>query len=122
MTVKEARDQAGRCLLLRRQLVGRHGFDRGSRQDTDVAVLTFVQHHLAKGPLVVDGRDQAGRAGWKSGWSTPLAAGRLIVDFKSARYRIGPIAGREPVELAGQHAKVVIPLRYRYFLIVPAAF
>jgi len=86
-------------------MVGRHGFDRGPRQDALAAILPVVQQHPCKGKVIVHRRDQTAAARWEGGRTAPLAAFGHVVDFASTGSRVGPIAGREPVEARGRHAK-----------------
>src|SRR5262252_6524688 len=99
MVLKVAGNQAGYGLLLWRELIGRHRLDRQPRQQTLSTVLPLAQHHLAKGQVVVNGRDETASARWEQGWMAPLAAPRLVGQLQRASLRIGGIAGHQPIEL-----------------------
>src|SRR6266700_1547430 len=68
-------------------------------------MLAQVEHHLAEGQVVVDGRNQSTSAGRKCRRARPLATLDLVIDLDLPAYEIGPIAGRQPVELLTGHAK-----------------
>jgi hypothetical protein len=68
-------------------------------------VLPLVQHQPTKGQVVVDGRDQATSAGREGGRAAPLATLGLVVDLEQPGLVIGPVAGRETVELVRRHAE-----------------
>ncbi len=71
-------------------------------------MLAFVKHHLAEGQVVVDGRDQTPGAGRECGRAAPLAALGLVVEIEGSGSGIGPVTGREPVELRSRHAEAAV--------------
>ena len=73
LAVKEAGEQARHRFLLRRQLVGRHELNRQPRQKAPIAMFAQREHHLTKGQVVVDGRDQSPRSRRKGRGAAPLA-------------------------------------------------
>src|SRR6266849_4077680 len=105
VAVEVAADQARGRLLLARELIGRHGLDGGPRQDALASVRPLVQHHLAKGQIVVDGRDQARGGRRKRRRATPLTARGLVEHLEHSGLEIGPIAGGEPIERRGGDAE-----------------
>src|SRR5919107_3722202 len=70
---QEDGDGAGLCPLLGRQVIGSHELDREPRQYALAAVLAPVQHHPAKGEVVVGSRDQPPSRVWESRRAAPLA-------------------------------------------------
>src|SRR6266568_264307 len=68
----------------------------------------LVQHHLAEGKVVVDGRNQSSSARWKCRRARPLAALCIVIDLNLSAYEIGPIAGRKPVEFVTRHAETSV--------------
>ena len=69
-------------------------------------MLALVQHHPAEGEIVVDRRDQPAGAGLEDGRAGEAAAAGLVEDREAPPVcGIGPVAGREAVELRLGHAE-----------------
>src|SRR6266566_7877377 len=71
-------------------------------------MLAQVEHHLAEGQVVVDGRNQSSSAGRKCRRARPLAALDLVIDLDLPACEIGPIAGRQTVEFVTRHAETSV--------------
>src|SRR5439155_16181823 len=108
VAVPEAGDETRRRLLLGRQLIGRHELDRRSGQDAFAAVYALVQHHLTKGEVVVDGRDQSSGASLERGRAAPLAAIGLVIELERARFLIRRVTRRQPVERGSGDAEATV--------------
>src|SRR5215471_10620572 len=98
VAVEKTRREPGRCLLLLRQLVRGHHFDRRPRQDAFVAVFAVAQQHLTKGQVVVDRRDQPRAAGREGGCTAPFALG-WVVNLELPGLGLRPVAGCKAVDL-----------------------
>ena len=103
--VEVAGHQRSPRLLLRRQLVARHAFDRWPGQDALVPMPPLLQHHPAECQAVVDGRDQTAGARWECGRAAPFAARRFVLQLERPGLSVCPVTGREPIELFCRHAE-----------------
>src|SRR5215213_6790920 len=105
VAVPEAGEETGHRLLLGSDVVYRHDLDRSSGQDALVPVLPPFQHHLAEGEEIVNRRDQPTGARLENGRACPPAVVDTVEDLELPGREIGPVAARQPVELARRHAK-----------------
>jgi hypothetical protein len=79
-------------------MVGRHQFDRAPREDALLDALPVVEHHLAEGEQIVNGRNQPPNARFERGRSGNAAIVDAVEDFALTGSEIGPIAARKPIE------------------------
>jgi len=64
-----------------------------------------VQHHQAKGEIIVDGRDEPPTPGREGRRSAPLAALGRVIQFEHPGSGVGPVAGRQPIELGSRNTE-----------------
>src|SRR5262245_25480228 len=77
-------------------MVSRHQFNRKPRQNTLAPVRSLVQHHLTKGQIVINGRDQPVTASREDGRAALLAVFDAIVEFKRPAFGIELVTARVP--------------------------